>query len=180
MNVPLLIAGRLRAWMMPIAIVAVVAITITFLVVPVRTFFTQRDLLETRGNQYGAYEEVNDALQDEVDALRLPAGVRAAIRSQLGYLLPDERRVPLLALPEAPRHVAGPLAIHVGRGHRATARVAGSRGRARQPRQLRPVASVTTTRDRSVTATRGAPATLARWLEASSAIAYCAKKTRSS
>lgn len=102
MNVPLLIAGRLRAWMMPIAIVAVVAITITFLVVPVRTFFAQRDLLETRGNQYGAYEEVNDALQDEVDALRLPAGVRAAIRSQLGYLLPDERRVPLLALPEAP------------------------------------------------------------------------------
>jgi hypothetical protein len=101
-NVPLAIAGRLRAWMMPIAVVAIVALTVTFLVGPVRTFVAQRELLGTRGNQYSAYEEVNDALQDEVDALRMPEGVRAAIRSQLGYLLPDERRVPLLALPDAP------------------------------------------------------------------------------
>ncbi|MGA1764286.1 MAG: hypothetical protein ACO4A3_06345 [Ilumatobacteraceae bacterium] len=48
------------------------------------------------------YEEVNDALQDEIDALSAPEGVRQAIRSQLGYLLPNERRIPLLAQPEAP------------------------------------------------------------------------------
>ena len=87
---------------MPIAVVVVVGITITFLVVPVRTWVEQRDLLTTRTQQYGAYEQVNDALQDEVDALSVPAGVRQAVRSQLGYLLPNERRIPLLAQPEAP------------------------------------------------------------------------------
>ncbi len=67
-----------------------------------RTWLSQQDLLDTRTQQYGAYEEVNDALQDEVDALSVPEGVRQAIRSQLGYLLPNERRIPLLAQPDAP------------------------------------------------------------------------------
>lgn len=87
---------------MPIALLAVVAITITFLVVPVRTWLSQRDLLDARSSQYAAYEEVNDALQDEVDALRTAEGVRQAVREQLGYLLPNERRVPLLEMPNAP------------------------------------------------------------------------------
>ena len=107
MNFPLAIAGRLRSMTMPIALLAVVGITITFLVVPVRTWLSQRDLLDSRTSQYSAYEEVNDALQDEIDALKTPEGVRQAIRSQLGYLLPDERRVPLLELPNAPVTLPG-------------------------------------------------------------------------
>ncbi len=87
---------------MPIAIIVIIGLTITFFIVPVRTWLSQQDLLDTRTRQYGAYEEVNDALQDEVDALSVPEGVRQAIRSQLGYLLPDERRIPLLAQPDAP------------------------------------------------------------------------------
>lgn len=87
---------------MPIAIIVIIGLTITFFIVPVRTWLSQQDLLDTRTQQYGAYEEVNDALQDEVDALSVPEGVRQAIRSQLGYLLPDERRIPLLAQPDAP------------------------------------------------------------------------------
>ena len=86
----------------PIAVLAGFAVMITFVVVPVRTWFTQRELLDTRSRQYAAYEEVNDAMQDEIDALRMPEGLRRAIREQLGYLLPDERRVPLLELPNAP------------------------------------------------------------------------------
>ena len=86
---------------MPIAIVAILGLTVTFLVVPFRTWMAQRDMLETRSGQYAAYEEVNDALQDEVDALRTPEGVRQAVREQLGYLLPNERRVPLLEMPNA-------------------------------------------------------------------------------
>ena len=87
---------------MPIAIIVIIGLTITFFIVPVRTWLSQQDLLDSRTQQYGAYEEVNDALQDEVDALSVPEGVRQAIRSQLGYLLPDERRIPLLAQPDAP------------------------------------------------------------------------------
>lgn len=102
MNIPFAIAGRLRGLFVPIAVLAGFAVMITFVVVPMRTWFAQRELLETRSRQYAAYEEVNDALQDEIDALRMPEGLRRAIREQLGYLLPNERRVPLLELPNAP------------------------------------------------------------------------------
>jgi hypothetical protein len=96
------VIGRLRSFTMPIAIIVTLGLAVTFFVVPVRTWITQRDLFDSRTGQYTAYEEVNDALQDEVDALSSPAGLRQAIRSQLGYLLPNERRIPLLAQPEAP------------------------------------------------------------------------------
>lgn len=97
----MLLAGRLRSMAMPIAIIAILGLTVTFLVVPLRTWIAQRDMVEIRSGQYAAYEEVNDALQDEIDALRTPEGVRQAVREQLGYLLPNERRVPLLEMPNA-------------------------------------------------------------------------------
>ena len=101
MNFPLLLANRLRSLAMPIAVISILGLTVTFLVVPIRTWMAQRDMVDVRSGQYAAYEEVNDALQDEIDALRTPAGVRQAVRDQLGYLLPDERRVPLLEMPNA-------------------------------------------------------------------------------
>jgi hypothetical protein len=100
-NFPLLLANRLRSLAMPIAVISILGLTVTFLVVPIRTWMAQRDMVDVRSGQYAAYEEVNDALQDEIDALRTPAGVRQAVRDQLGYLLPDERRVPLLEMPNA-------------------------------------------------------------------------------
>ena len=93
---------RLRGYVLPLSIVGAIVITAYFFVTPIRTWNTQRDLLTERSNRYAAFEEVNDVLQDEVDALRVPAGVRQAIREQLGYLLPNERRVPMLASPDAP------------------------------------------------------------------------------
>ena len=102
MNFPLVVANRLRPFTTLFILVGLVALTVTFLVMPIRTWMNQRDLLDMRTTKYGVYEEVNDALQDEIDALSAPEGVRQAIRSQLGYLLPNERRIPLLAQPEAP------------------------------------------------------------------------------
>lgn len=102
MNFPLVVANRLRPFTTFFILVGLVALTVTFLVMPIRTWMNQRDLLDMRSTKYGVYEEVNDALQDEIDALSAPEGVRQAIRSQLGYLLPNERRIPLLAQPEAP------------------------------------------------------------------------------
>ena len=102
MNFPLVVTNRLRPFTTLFILVGLVALTVTFLVMPIRTWMNQRDLLDMRSTKYGVYEEVNDALQDEIDALSAPEGVRQAIRSQLGYLLPNERRIPLLAQPEAP------------------------------------------------------------------------------
>lgn len=91
----------MRSIFVPVAVLAVLAVLSTFVVSPIRTWIAQQDLVESRSSQYAAYEEVNDALQDEIDALRTPAGVRQAVRDQLGYLLPNERRVPLLEMPGA-------------------------------------------------------------------------------
>ncbi len=76
-NFPLVVANRLRPFTMPIVVIGVIALIVTFFVVPVRTWTSQRDLLDSRSTQYGVYEEVNDALQDEVDALTAP---RACVR----------------------------------------------------------------------------------------------------
>lgn len=102
MNFPLVAVQRFRGILLPLAIMAGLAMFTYFLVTPIRTWNTQRDLLSERSSRYAAFEEVNDVLQDEVDGLRDPVGVRQAIREQLGYLLPNERRVPMLASPEAP------------------------------------------------------------------------------
>ena len=40
-------------------------------------------------------------MQDEVDDLKTPEGIQEAIRSQLGYLLASEKRVPMLDVPNA-------------------------------------------------------------------------------
>ena len=102
MNFPLVAVQRFRGVLLPLAVIAGLAMFTYFLVTPIRTWNTQRDLLSERSSRYAAFEEVNDVLQDEVDGLRDPVGVRQAIREQLGYLLPNERRVPMLASPEAP------------------------------------------------------------------------------
>jgi hypothetical protein len=101
-NFPLVAVQRFRGALLPLAVIAGLAMFTYFLVTPIRTWNTQRDLLSERSSRYAAFEEVNDVLQDEVDGLRDPVGVRQAIREQLGYLLPNERRVPMLASPEAP------------------------------------------------------------------------------
>ena len=102
MNFPLVAVQRFRGALLPLAVIAGLAMFTYFLVTPIRTWNTQRDLLSERSSRYAAFEEVNDVLQDEVDGLRDSVGVRQAIREQLGYLLPNERRVPMLASPEAP------------------------------------------------------------------------------
>jgi hypothetical protein len=96
------VVARVRRLGIPLITLGVVAIIVTLLVLPLRTWFTQRDLLREREAQYALFEDINDALQDEVDSLQTPTGLQQAIRSQLGYLLPNERRVPLLAQPDAP------------------------------------------------------------------------------
>lgn len=70
-------------------------------VIPIRTWTNQRTIVAQRTEQFAAYEDINDVLQEEVDVLRTPQGTQEAIRSQLGYLLPSESRVPLLATPNA-------------------------------------------------------------------------------
>ena len=66
---------------------------------PVRTWLHQREVLAEKKSEYAAYEDIVEQLQDQVLYLRTPEGLRDAIRTQLGYLQPNERRLPMMDIP---------------------------------------------------------------------------------
>jgi len=101
------IAGvrRSRLAIVPIGAMFIGAVSLALFVLPMRTWTNQRSLVGEKNEQYAAFEDINDALQDEVDVLKTPEGMQEAIRSQLGYLLPSEKRVPMLARPVAPTNL---------------------------------------------------------------------------
>ena len=95
----LLRGRRIRFAIVPLGALFIGAFSIALFVIPMRTWTKQRTTIAQRNEQFLAYEDINDSVQDEVDALKTPLGAQEAIRSQLGYLLPTEKRVPLLDPP---------------------------------------------------------------------------------
>ena len=91
---------RLRIATAPVGLIMLFALVASLFVFPVRTWLNQRDLLAERQAEYAAYEDIVENLQDQVTYLQSPQGLRDAIRTQLGYLAPDEKRVPLMEAPE--------------------------------------------------------------------------------
>lgn len=89
----------LRLAAVPIGVVAMLALVVALFILPVRTWFHQRELLSVRQTEYAGYEDTNEALQDQVNYLETDAGLQEAIRTQLGYLRPNERRIPMMDLP---------------------------------------------------------------------------------
>ncbi len=89
----------LRIAAIPIGVLAAVALVVALFILPVRTWLHQRALLSERKTEYAGFEDTNEALQDQVTYLQTDAGLQEAIRSQLGYLHPNERRIPMIDLP---------------------------------------------------------------------------------
>ena len=89
----------LRLAAIPLGVIAIVAMMLALFVLPVRTWNNQRQLLSARQIEYAAYEDTIEALQDQVSYLKTDAGLQEAIRTQLGYLHPNEKRIPMMALP---------------------------------------------------------------------------------
>jgi len=94
-------ARRSRFAIVPVGTLFVVAVLLALFVLPMRTWMNQRNSVAEKNQQFAAFEDINYALQEEVDVLKTPEGVQEAIRSQLGYLAADEKRVPMLDLPPA-------------------------------------------------------------------------------
>ena len=89
----------LRLAAIPLGVIAIVAMMLALFVLPVRTWVNQRQLLSARQIEYAAYEDTIEALQDQVSYLKTDAGLQEAIRTQLGYLHPNEKRIPMMDLP---------------------------------------------------------------------------------
>ena len=92
---------RSRFALVPLGTLVVGVILTALLFLPLRTWNKQRTLVAQRSAQLAAYEDINASLQEEVDNLKTPQGAAEAVRSQLGYLSPSEKRVPLLDSPLA-------------------------------------------------------------------------------
>lgn len=89
----------LRLAAVPIGVIAMLALVVALFILPVRTWLHQRELLSVRQTEYAGYEDTNEVLQDQVTYLKTDAGLQEAIRTQLGYLHPNERRIPMIDLP---------------------------------------------------------------------------------
>lgn len=92
---------RGRFALVPLGTLVVGAVLAALSFLPLRTWNKQRTLVAQRSAQLAAYEDINASLQEEVDNLKTPQGAAEAVRSQLGYLSPSEKRVPLLDSPLA-------------------------------------------------------------------------------
>lgn len=94
-------ARRSRIAVVPVGVAFCGAVLLALFVLPVRTWTKQHESVAAKNEQFAAFEDINDSLQDEVDILKTPEGAQEAIRSTLGYLLPSEKRVPMLDSPGA-------------------------------------------------------------------------------
>lgn len=105
---PIHVERRLITQRRTTVLLAVVAIGIAgalaaaLFVLPVQTYFGQKDRIEQRADQLAQLEQVNDDLRAEVDRLRTPIGIREAAREELAMVQEGERRQSILDLPEVP------------------------------------------------------------------------------
>ena len=90
---------KLRIASTPLAIAVIVALVLSMSVFPVRSLINQRNLIAQKELEYAQYEDVIENLQDQVSYLQTEAGLQDAIRTQLGYLHYNERRLPMMDMP---------------------------------------------------------------------------------
>ncbi len=75
---------------------------LSLFVLPLRDYFQQRDAIAQKGRDFELLADATEALQNEVDRLKTPAGIRAAAREQLGYVYPGEERMAFVPMPALP------------------------------------------------------------------------------
>ena len=69
---------------------------------PINDYFNQREAIAKRESEFVALEDANESLQNDIQRLQTPNGVREAARRELGYLMPGEKRLALLEEPAFP------------------------------------------------------------------------------
>ena len=73
-----------------LAFLGVLVLAVVVVSGPVRTWATQRDLVETRQAELGALEAENDRLADRVEDLNDPATIEGQAREDMGMYRPGE------------------------------------------------------------------------------------------
>lgn len=84
-----------------IAVVVVAALMGALFVLPVKSWYRQRDDLAERQRRLAVLRLANDDLFAEVAYLQTPDGIMEAAREEVGYGNPGEKRVTVLPSPQA-------------------------------------------------------------------------------
>ncbi|MEO5900061.1 MAG: hypothetical protein ABIR68_08000 [Ilumatobacteraceae bacterium] len=85
-----------------VAVVVVAALMGALFVLPVKSWYRQRDDLAERQRRLVVLQEANTALLREVAYLKTPDGIMEAAREEIGYGNVGEKRVTVLPSPQAP------------------------------------------------------------------------------
>ena len=85
-----------------VAVVVVGALMAALFVLPVKSWFRQRDDLAERRRQLAVLTAANAELAAEVNYLQTPDGIKEAARAEIGYGELGEKRVTMVPAPEAP------------------------------------------------------------------------------
>lgn len=83
-------------------VLVALAASVSLFVIPVRDFFAQNAVLAKKTAEINALADANEQLQNEVNDLSTPDGIRNAARTQLGYVLPGEQKLSFAKTPALP------------------------------------------------------------------------------
>ncbi len=84
------------------ATLVALAAAVSLFVIPITDFLDQREVLAKKEAEFNSLADANEQLQNEVNDLSTPEGIRNAAREQLGYVLPGEQRLSFARTPELP------------------------------------------------------------------------------
>ena len=85
-----------------VALVIAAALVASMFVLPVKSWLQQRHDLATKQNELAVLSDANAKLAADVNRLQTPDGVKEAARHEVGYVGIGERRISVLATPDAP------------------------------------------------------------------------------
>jgi cell division protein FtsB len=85
-----------------VGLVIIALLGLSLFVLPLRDYFNQRNAIAQKTQDFELLADATEALQNEVDRLKTPAGIRAAAREQLGYVAPGEERMTFVPTPALP------------------------------------------------------------------------------
>ncbi|MGZ4674482.1 MAG: FtsB family cell division protein [Ilumatobacteraceae bacterium] len=85
-----------------IAVVIAAALIASLFVLPVKSWLQQRHDLAKKQNELAVLGDANAKLAADVNRLQTPDGIKEAARQEVGYVGIGERRISVLATPDAP------------------------------------------------------------------------------
>jgi cell division protein FtsB len=85
-----------------VAVVIAAALIASLFVLPVKSWFQQRDDLARKQHELAVLSNANAQLAADVNRLQTPEGVKEAARQEVGFVSVGEQRISVLTTPNAP------------------------------------------------------------------------------